>query len=83
MTIMKDFSIYGNLVDRYLFNFRVDPDILEKHMPKIKWLKLRKINGYGIVSFCILKLKGLNTISPIDIIRLEHNILYIQICCNR
>ena len=56
---MKNFSIYGNLADRYLFNFRVDSDALENHLPKIPWIKPRTINGYGVVSFCLLKLKGL------------------------
>ena len=61
---MKNFSIQGNLVDRYLFNFRVDSDALEKHLPKISWIKPRNVNGYGVVSFCLLKLKGL-TIWPL------------------
>ena len=56
---MKNISVYGNLVDRYLFNFRVDPVALENHLPKVDWLKPRIINGYGVVSFCLLKLKGL------------------------
>ena len=61
---MKNFSIYGNLVDRYLFNFRVDSDALENHLPKIPWIRPRNINGYGVVSFCLLKLKGL-TVWPL------------------
>ena len=61
---MKNFSIYGNLVDRYLFNFRMDSDVLESHLPKVSWLKPRIINGYGVVSFCLLKLKGL-TVWPL------------------
>ncbi|WP_420545774.1 hypothetical protein [Nitrosopumilus sp.] len=56
---MKNISVYGNLVDRYLFNFRADPVALEKHLPNVDWLKPRTINGYGVVSFCLLKLKGL------------------------
>lgn len=61
---MKDFSIYGNLVDRYLFNFRMDSNVLESHLPKMRWLKPRTVNGYGVVSFCLLKLKGL-TVWPL------------------
>ena len=61
---MKNFSIYGNLVDRYLFNFHIDSDILEDHLPKVDWIKPRTINGYGVVSFCLLKLKGL-TVWPL------------------
>ena len=55
---MKSFSVYGNLVDRYLFNFRTDAEEIQKHLPKVNWLKPRTINGYGVVSFCLLKLKG-------------------------
>ena len=61
---MKHFSIHGNLVDRYLFNFRTNPEILESHLPQVSWLKPRTINGYGVVSFCLLKLKGL-TVWPL------------------
>ena len=61
---MKNFSVCGNLVDRYLFNFRTDPDVLESHLPQVSWLKPRMINGYGVVSFCLLKLKGL-TVWPL------------------
>ncbi len=56
---MKNISVYGNLVDRYLFNFRTDPVLLEDHLPKVDWLKPRIINDYGVISFCLLKLKGL------------------------
>lgn len=51
-------------MDRYLFNFRMDSDVLEGHIPKVSWLKPRTINGYGVVSFCLLKLKGL-TVWPL------------------
>lgn len=51
-------SVYGRLMDRYLFNFRVDPDVLENHLPPVDWLKPRIVNGSGVVSFCLLRLKG-------------------------
>lgn len=51
-------SVYGQLVDRYLFNFRADPEALEKHLPQVGWLKPRTINGHGVVSFCLLRLEG-------------------------
>ena len=51
-------SIYGQLMDRYLFNFRIDPDVLESHLPRLKWLKPRIVNGSGVVSFCLLRLQG-------------------------
>ena len=50
-------SVYGHLVDRYLFNFRLDADYLESRVP-VGWLKPRLFHGYGVVSFCLLKLKG-------------------------
>jgi len=50
-------SVYGHLVDRYLFNFRVDALTLHHRLP-VKWLKPRLVNGYGVVSFCLLRLKG-------------------------
>lgn len=50
-------SVYGHLVDRYLFNFRLDADYLESKIP-VSWLKPRLYNGYGVVSFCLLRLKG-------------------------
>lgn len=54
---MKSPSVYGRLVDRYLFNFRVDPNVLQSHLP-VDWLKPRLVNGYGVVSFCLLRLRG-------------------------
>jgi hypothetical protein len=51
-------SVYGRLIDRYLFNFRVNPEVLESHLPPIEWLKPRIINGSGVVSFCLLRLEG-------------------------
>ena len=50
-------SVYGQLIDRYLFNFRLDADYLESRVP-VDWLKPRLYHGYGVVSFCLLKLKG-------------------------
>lgn len=54
---MKSPSVYGRLVDRYLFNFRVDPDVLQSHLP-VDWLRPRLVNGHGVVSFCLLRLRG-------------------------
>lgn len=51
-------SVYGQLVDRYLFNFRVDPDALQERLPPGGWLRPRLVNGSGVVSFCLLRLKG-------------------------
>lgn len=56
---MKKPSVYGHILDRYLFNFRLDIDVLRNYLPSLKWLKPREINGYGVVSFCLLNFKGL------------------------
>jgi hypothetical protein len=50
-------SVYGRLVDRYLFNFRVDPDAFARRLPA-SWLRPRLVNGHGVVSFCLLRLEG-------------------------
>lgn len=50
-------SVYGHLIDRYLFNFRLGADYLESQIPA-RWLRPRLYNGYGIVSFCLLRLRG-------------------------
>lgn len=61
---LLSFSVYGHLVDRYLFNFRIDPDVLATHLPHLNWLKPRLVNGSGVVSFCLLRLRGL-TVWPL------------------
>jgi hypothetical protein len=58
--VIKDMikpSVYGHLIDRFLFNFRLDADYLESQIP-VDWLRPRLYHGYGIVSFCLLRLKG-------------------------
>jgi hypothetical protein len=50
-------SVYGQLVDRYLFNFRVDPEALQSRLP-VRWLVPRLVKGHGVVSFCLLRLQG-------------------------
>lgn len=49
-------TIHSRLDERYLFNFRVAPEILASRIP-VSWLKPRIVNGWGVVSFCILKLE--------------------------
>lgn len=57
-------SVHGNVLDRYLFNFRINLDKLENYMPSLKWLEPRNVNGYGVVSFCLVNFKGL-TVWPL------------------
>lgn len=50
-------TVYGHLLDRFLFNFRLDAHYLESQIP-VGWLRPRMYHGYGVVSFCLLRLKG-------------------------
>lgn len=50
-------SVYGQLVDRYLFNFQVGVDAIQSQLP-MRWLRPRLVNGRGVVTFCLLRLKG-------------------------
>jgi len=61
---LKKPSVYGNVLDRYLFNFRIDLEKLENHMPSLRWLVPRNVNGYGVVSLCLVNFKGL-TVWPL------------------
>lgn len=56
-------AIKAQLHERYIFNFRIKPDILAARLP-VKWLKPQIVNGYSIVSFCILDIDKL-TVAPI------------------
>jgi hypothetical protein len=56
-------SINAILNERYIFNFRLKPEDLQKHIP-VKWLKPQVFNGWSIVSFCILDIDKI-TVAPI------------------
>lgn len=56
-------SIKAKMVERYIFNFRMKPEALEKHLPS-NYLKPQIINGWSVMSFCILNLDRI-TIPPI------------------
>ena len=62
--------VSGTVLDRYLFNFRVNLDTLEKHMPALKWLEPRIANGYGVVSLCMILFKGL-TVRPLPMLGVD------------
>jgi len=49
--------------ERYIFNFRMKPEDLEKHLPA-SYLKPQVVNGWSVMSFCILNLDNI-TITPI------------------
>ena len=56
-------SIKAKMVERYIFNFRMKPEALERHLPT-DYLKPQVINGWSVMSFCILNLDRI-TIPPI------------------
>ena len=71
LTVKKQYVkrplVSGTVLDRYLFNFRVNLDTMEKHMPTLKWLEPRIANGYGVVSLCMILFKGL-TVRPLPML---------------
>lgn len=56
-------SVKAQLKERYIFNFLIKPEILEAKLP-VNWLKPQVINGWSVVSFCILDVNKI-TIAPI------------------
>ena len=56
-------SVAARMVERYIFNYRISPAELKKRLPA-PWLEPQVINGYSVVSFCILWLEKL-TLSPV------------------
>jgi hypothetical protein len=56
-------SVGAHMVERYIFNYRIRPDELKKRLPA-PWLEPQVVNGFSVVSFCILWLEKL-TLSPI------------------
>ena len=56
-------SVAARMVERYIFNYRISPTELRKRLP-VPWLEPQIVNGYSIVSFCILWLEKL-TLKPI------------------
>jgi Uncharacterized conserved protein (COG2071) len=55
-------SVGAHMVERYIFNYRIKPAELKKRLPA-PWLEPDAINGYSVVSFCILWLEKL-TLTP-------------------
>jgi hypothetical protein len=51
-------SVSARLVERFIFNFRVSPNCLAERLP-VSWLEPQVLNGWSIVSFCILKIQRL------------------------
>jgi len=63
-------SIVAHMRERYIFNFRLKPEALARHLP-VPWLEPQVVNGWSIISFCILKLEKI-MLSPLPpIIRFD------------
>lgn len=56
-------SVKAQLNERYIFNFLIKPEVLQAKLP-VNWLKPQVINGWSVVSFCILDVNKI-TIVPI------------------
>ena len=48
-------SVHAHLVERFIFNFRMRPEVLKSHLPVCS-LQPQVIQGWSVVSFCLLKL---------------------------
>jgi hypothetical protein len=44
------------LVERFIFNFRVRPEVLTAHLP-VAFLRPQVFHGWSVVSFCVLQLE--------------------------
>lgn len=51
------------LAERFIFNFRMPPRALAGFLP-VPWLEPQVVNGYGVVSFCLLDLRHI-TVAPL------------------
>lgn len=56
-------TIVARMLERYIFNFRLRPEALKPYLAA-PWLEPQAINGWSVVSFCILNLDRL-TLWPV------------------
>lgn len=63
-------SVKAQMEERYIFNFLIKPDDLAKKLP-VPWLEPQVIEGWSVVSFCILWLKQLSVVPIPAIIPFE------------
>jgi hypothetical protein len=54
-------SVKARMEQRYIFNYRIKPEELAKKLP-VPWLEPQVVNGWSVVSFCILWLKNLSVV---------------------
>lgn len=63
-------SVKAQMEERYIFNFLIKPDDLAKKLP-VPWLEPQTVEGWSVVSFCILWLKKLSVVPIPAIIPFE------------
>jgi len=56
---MKIPTIYGVIRRRVLLNYRVDPDVMGKHLPSGSAFKLKLVDGYAIAGICLIRLEAI------------------------
>jgi hypothetical protein len=61
---MKPFpSIRANLAERFIFNFRMQPETMTKYLP-VSWLAPQRVGEFAVASFCLLDLRDI-TFAPL------------------
>jgi hypothetical protein len=50
-------SVRATLAERWLFNFRLPPEVLARYLP-VDWLVPQCFKGYAVASFCVLDLRN-------------------------
>jgi hypothetical protein len=56
-------SITAQLTERFIFNFRLDPEALAEMLPA-SWIEPQVVNGWSVMSYCILALDRV-TLAPL------------------
>lgn len=56
-------TVDARLVERFVFHFRVRPDVLAAHLP-VPFLHPQVMHGWSVISLCILQLEGV-TLRPL------------------
>jgi hypothetical protein len=49
-------SIRANLAERFIFNFRMQPEVMTRYLP-VSWLTPQLVGEFAVASFCLLDLR--------------------------
>jgi len=55
-SMFQPHTVDARLVERFVFNFRVRPDVLAAHLP-VPFLHPQVLHGWSVISLCILQLE--------------------------